>query len=84
MKIGYVRVSKQEQHEALQIDALKKVSIGSNSDFIAYVHNSSILESPRVSQNRIIPKFTTPGKTALCTVFHQIESASIAQGLYAV
>jgi len=24
MKIGYVRVSKQEQHEALQIDALKK------------------------------------------------------------
>ncbi|GHO71554.1 resolvase [Ktedonobacter sp. SOSP1-52] len=25
MKIGYVRVSKQEQHEALQIDALKKV-----------------------------------------------------------
>ena len=25
MKIGYVRVSKQEQHEALQIDALKEV-----------------------------------------------------------
>jgi len=24
MKIGYVRVSKQEQHEALQIDALKE------------------------------------------------------------
>ena len=26
MKIGYVRVSKQEQHEALQIDALKEAS----------------------------------------------------------
>src|SRR5579864_241421 len=25
MKIGYVRVSKQEQHEALQLDALKQV-----------------------------------------------------------
>lgn len=25
MKIGYVRVSKREQHEALQIDALKEV-----------------------------------------------------------
>jgi DNA invertase Pin-like site-specific DNA recombinase len=25
MKIGYVRISKQEQHEALQIDALKEV-----------------------------------------------------------
>ncbi len=25
MKIGYMRVSKQEQHEALQIDALKEV-----------------------------------------------------------
>ena len=25
MKIGYVRVSKQEQHEALQIDALREV-----------------------------------------------------------
>lgn len=24
MKIGYVRVSKQEQHEVLQIDALKE------------------------------------------------------------
>ncbi len=24
MKIGYVRVSKQEQHEALQIDVLKE------------------------------------------------------------
>jgi hypothetical protein len=24
MKVGYVRVSKQEQHEALQIDALKE------------------------------------------------------------
>jgi DNA invertase Pin-like site-specific DNA recombinase len=24
MKIGYVRISKQEQHEALQIDALKE------------------------------------------------------------
>jgi DNA invertase Pin-like site-specific DNA recombinase len=24
MKIGYIRVSKQEQHEALQIDALKE------------------------------------------------------------
>ncbi len=27
MKIGYVRVSKQEQHEALQIDALKKAAV---------------------------------------------------------
>jgi hypothetical protein len=25
MKIGYVRVSKQEQHEALQVDALSEV-----------------------------------------------------------
>ena len=24
MKIGYVRVSKQEQHEALQVDALRE------------------------------------------------------------
>jgi DNA invertase Pin-like site-specific DNA recombinase len=24
MKVGYIRVSKQEQHEALQIDALRK------------------------------------------------------------
>jgi len=27
MKIGYVRVSKQEQHEALQIDTLKECRV---------------------------------------------------------
>ncbi len=35
MKIGYVRVSKQEQHEALQIDTLKEAGC-ENMHILAY------------------------------------------------
>ncbi len=82
MKIGYVRVSKKEQHEALQIDALKEA--GCEKWFVEQIDAATptrLLHAQCHSPTRSKKVASSPPPTIPPQISHRHTSANLAHPL---